>query len=124
METSTESLDLIALKTGDDRFSDLPEYIILYVLSFIGSNDIVGLSYVSRKFRQLTMCSCNLYFKLGCDSKKCTPNCKQVQRFLRGFLNQHNEPQIDRFRLHWFCHASRYYAKGSIFSLCSKGFKA
>ncbi|TYI30763.1 hypothetical protein ES332_A05G410200v1 [Gossypium tomentosum] len=97
METPT---DLIALKTGNDRFSDLPEYIILHVLSFIGSNDIVGLSYVSRKFRQLTMCSRNLYFKLG------------------GFLNQHNEPQIDRFRLHWFCRASRYDVKGSIFSLC------
>ncbi|KAA3464719.1 FBD-associated F-box protein [Gossypium australe] len=113
METPT---DLIALKTGDDRFSDLPEYII-HVLSFIGSNDIVGLSYVSRKFRQLTMCSRNLYFKLGCDSKKCTPNCKQVQGFLKGFLNKHSEPQIDRFRLHWFCRASRYDVKGSIFSL-------
>ncbi|KAK8302022.1 hypothetical protein V6Z11_D04G059200 [Gossypium hirsutum] len=118
MEPPTKSLDLIALKTGDDRFSDLPEYIILHVLSFIGSNDIVGLSYVSRKFRQLTMCSRNLYFKLGCDSKKCTPNCKQVQGFLKGFLNQHNEPQIDRFRLHWFCRASRYDVKGPIFSLC------
>ncbi|MBA0601001.1 hypothetical protein Gorai_004194 [Gossypium raimondii] len=118
MEPPPKSLDLIALKTGDDRFSDLPEYIILHVLSFIGSNDIVGLSYVSRKFRQLTMCSRNLYFKLGCDSKKCAPNCKQVQGFLQGFLNQHNEPQIDRFRLHWFCRASRYDVKGPIFSLC------
>ncbi|KAB2085178.1 hypothetical protein ES319_A05G383600v1 [Gossypium barbadense] len=103
METPT---DLIALKTGNDRFSDLPEYIILHVLSFIGSNDIVGLSYVSRKFRQLTMCS------------QLHTNCKQVQGFLKGFLNQHNEPQIDRFRLHWFCRASRYDVKGSIFSLC------
>ncbi|KAG4202872.1 hypothetical protein ERO13_A05G364300v2 [Gossypium hirsutum] len=103
METPT---DLIALKTGNDRFSDLPEYIILHVLSIIGSNDIVGLSYVSRKFRQLTMCS------------QLHTNCKQVQGFLRGFLNQHNEPQIDRFRLHWFCRASRYDVKGSIFSLC------
>ncbi|MBA0630265.1 hypothetical protein Godav_002381 [Gossypium davidsonii] len=118
MEPPTKSLDLIALKTGDDRFSDLPEYIILHVLSFIGSNDIVGLSYLSRKFRQLTMCSRNLYFKLGCDSKKCTSNCKQVQGFLKGFLNQHNEPQIDCFRLHWFCRASRYDVKGPIFSLC------
>ncbi|MBA0665978.1 hypothetical protein Goklo_002439 [Gossypium klotzschianum] len=118
MEPPTKSLDLIALKTGDDRFSDLPEYIILHVLSFIGSNDIVGLSYLSRKFRQLTMCSRNLYFKLGCDSKKCTSNCKQVQGFLKGFLNQHKEPQIDRFRLHWFCRASRYDVKGPIFSLC------
>ncbi|MBA0814371.1 hypothetical protein Gohar_020203 [Gossypium harknessii] len=81
---------------------------------------MILLGYVSRKFRQLTMCSRNLYFKLGCDSKKCTPNCKQVQGFLKGFLNQHNEPQIDRFRLHWFCRASRYDVKGPIFSLCAQ----
>ncbi|KAH1038545.1 hypothetical protein J1N35_040288 [Gossypium stocksii] len=123
MDTPTTLLDLTALKTGDDRFSDLPGYIILHVLLFIGSNDIIGLSYASRKFGQLP--TCNLYFKLGCDSKKCRPSCKQVQGFLKGFLNQHNEPQIDRFRLHWFCHASRYDIEGSIFSLCvQKAFKA
>ncbi|XP_017974495.1 PREDICTED: FBD-associated F-box protein At1g66310 [Theobroma cacao] len=100
-----------------DRFSDLPEPIILHVFSFLGSNDIVRLCYVSRKFRKLCMSSPNLSFKLTFDSEKCTAKCKKLQRFLKDFLSIHNAPEIHRLRLHWFCHSVRYDAKGSIFSL-------
>ncbi|KAL4366211.1 hypothetical protein GQ457_05G018060 [Hibiscus cannabinus] len=118
METPTELLELIVSKSGYlAGFSDLPEPIIDHVFSLIGSNDIFPLSYVCRKFRNLSLCSPSLLFTLGFDSDKCTYDCKQLQRFLKGFLNQHNAPRIHRLRLHWFCRSCRYDAKGSSFSM-------
>ena len=118
METPIELIELITLNTGNLArvFSDLPEDIILHVFSFLGSNDITWLSYVSRKFRNLCMFSPNLLYKLAFDSKKCTTNCKQLQRFQKGFLNLHNAPKIHRFRLIG-CLSSRYDAKGPIFGM-------
>ncbi|XVF16566.1 hypothetical protein REPUB_Repub10bG0043000 [Reevesia pubescens] len=122
MEAPHKLIELINLDTANivdlpDRFSYLPEEIILHVFSFLGSNDIARLSYVSRKFRKLCMSCPNLQFELAFDSTKCTANCKALQRFLKGFLNQHNAPEIHRFRLHWFCNSSRYDAKGSVFGM-------
>ncbi|EOY03364.1 Uncharacterized protein TCM_018356 [Theobroma cacao] len=122
METPRELMELITFNMQNlcslyDRFSDLPEPIILHVFSFLGSNDIVQLCYVPRKFRKLCMSSPNLSFKLTFDSEKCTAKCKKLQRFLKDFLSIHNAPEIHRLRLHWFCHSVRYDAKGSIFSL-------
>ncbi|XP_021297787.1 FBD-associated F-box protein At3g52670-like [Herrania umbratica] len=119
METPRELMELITFNTQNlcsfyDRFSDLPEPIILHVFSFLGSNDIVRLCYVSRKFRKLCMSSPYLSFTLTFDSEKCTA---KLQRFLKDFMSIHNAPEIHRIRLHWLCHSVRYDAKGSIFGL-------
>ncbi|OMO77414.1 hypothetical protein COLO4_25202 [Corchorus olitorius] len=120
MESPHELIELMAFNTLSlsdvyDRFSDLPEPIVLHVFSFLDYNDIFRLSSVSRKFRKICLCCPNLLFKLAFDNKKCTANCKKFQRFLKDFLDLHNAQEIHRLGLHWFCHSKAYDCKGSIF---------
>ncbi|OMO79188.1 hypothetical protein CCACVL1_13865 [Corchorus capsularis] len=120
MESPQELIELMVSNTLSlsdvyDRFSDLPEAIILHVFSFLDYNDIVHLSSVSRNFRKICLCCPNLLFKLAFDNKKCTANCKKFQRFLKDFLDLHKAQEIHRLGLHWFCHSKAYDSRGSIF---------
>ncbi|CAK7324990.1 unnamed protein product [Dovyalis caffra] len=86
-----------------DRFSDLPEPIIHHIFSFLEMNDIARIGAVSRRCRQMFICSPYLKFKLTC-SYDGPPNlCKQFSDHVDRLLSQRNGLEIRCLCLHWAC---------------------
>lgn len=75
-------------KSPADRFSDLPDEIIHHIFSFLGGNNLLRLSILSRRIKQLCMSSPHLSFK-GCYDPRyntCTEKCKKFSSYLDDFF--------------------------------------
>ncbi|OMO98155.1 hypothetical protein COLO4_14114 [Corchorus olitorius] len=91
-----------------DRFTDLPEDIILHIFfSFLHDDyDIVQLSSVCQKFRKICLSCPNLLFKLAFRNEEpCKANCKKIKRFLRDSVDIDDQDVLFRLCLPWFCHS-------------------
>ncbi|EEF45933.1 conserved hypothetical protein [Ricinus communis] len=101
-------------RLSSDRLSGLQESTLYHIFSFLGANATISLSLVSRKFKQLCLCSPFLFFLADFDNSlqisdskmkkeilktRYTQFCSSVDKVMR---SRHNLGiQIDRFLIHW-----------------------